>query len=679
VKVGTVRALWIVYFLCLVPALVTLVHRSQFDRGFNSVALVADYAQLLELAQTENVPIEDVLVRVRDEAGVKGLAVLEDTPEFLALRGKCTIVEGVGWPGWNTPEEREEIEKNEGREPEEAAAPETNWPLMMGLRHDMTHLIFTNEADFRRVAAVAQERYGDLVEIPDTNGNGWVLGLAGEPKIVLEWGLGFDEDLVGQLKDMGFDLYPRLRDYPGYPPGTVDAVLTDTARVFPDGLIIFDGDSILGGNVLVPITSVAVRRLGLKAGWVEFAEQAGGSSLADRLPDRTARVHSIEDEEMEIVTPPRAVARYVRAVRERAVRIVYLKPFLLAVDRANRVDKSIEMFRDVREALESKDFRIGKPSTVAEGVASSVFSRVAAILVFGTGLALLLHTLKIRVSMIGLAAILVAAFVVGFVPGWLGQKIVALGIAVVSPTLAISWLVERYDGAWIEIRKLRITSLWPAIGHWVGAVAITATGALMIAASLISTSTLLEIDAFSGVKIALYLPILLSILIGVQLIIPSENRTLAGALSWLLNVPVRIWHVLLGLAGLVALFVMIDRSGNFPIISVAGWENDVRGWFETMLYARPRTKEMLVGHPALMLGLYLGLSNIGFRRALMYAGVVIGSIALTSMTNTFCHIHTAIILSIYRTLAGAVIGGVIGIVLGAIILGLVRGGRRHVT
>ena len=52
----------------------------------------------------------------------------------------------------------------------------------------------------------------------------------------------------------------------------------------------------------------------------------------------------------------------------------------------------------------------------------------------------------------------------------------------------------------------------------------------------------------------------------------------------------------------------------------------------------------------------------------MYAGIVIGSIALTSLTNTFCHIHTPVILSIYRTFAGMIIGGLIGIIAGAIIL-----------
>jgi len=676
-KPGHIRLLWVVYFLCLVPALVTLWHRTEFDRGFNSVALVADYVQLLELAQTENRPVDEVLAAVRDDAGVTRIALLEDTPQFLAQRGLCTIVEGVGWPGWKTPEEREEIERNRGREIEEAEPPSADWPLLMGLSHDKNHLIFDNPDVFRRIATAAQARYPGLVEVIERGNDGGIVSLAGEPKITLEWGLGFDPALVQHLKELGFTLYPRLRNYPEYTADVIDVVLAETAGLFPGGLLIFDGDMITGGSGLVRRTADAMRRLGLRAGWVEFAEQRGADVLADMLANSTARVHSIEDEEMEVITVDRAVARYLRSVRERAVRVVYLKPFLLAVDRADRIEKSVGMFGSVRSALESRGFAIGEPSIVAGPLSASFFARLASMVALAVGIALLLSTLNVRFHSAVFIIILVVVLAVCLLTGCMGQKVAVLGIALVSPTLAIAWLVRRYDGTWCDIRNVRITPFWPTISLWIGAMAITLTGGLLIAASLINQKTLLQIDAFSGVKLALYLPIVLAILIGVQIIIPEENRSFGSGVAWLLNVQLRIWHVLLALVGLIALFIMIDRSGNFPIISVADWENKVRGWLETMLYARPRTKEILVGHPALVLGLYLGLSSLSIRRPLMYAGIVAGSIALTSLTNTFCHIHTPLVLSLYRTGAGAVIGCIIGLILGVVIMSIVAHvGRR---
>ena len=184
-KPGFIRALWVVYFVCLIPALVTLSHRMELDRGFNSVALVADYVQLLQLAQTENVDVDAVLTRVRNEAGVTGIAIMEDTPEFLAQRGLCTIVEGVGWPGWLTPEERDEIERNRGREPDEAEPPSDDWPLLMGLSHDMNHLIFTDTAVYQRIANEALVRYQGLVEVRDDGDAGGVVGVVGDVDLVI--------------------------------------------------------------------------------------------------------------------------------------------------------------------------------------------------------------------------------------------------------------------------------------------------------------------------------------------------------------------------------------------------------------------------------------------------------------------------------------------------------------
>ncbi len=675
-KKGTLVALWVVYFLCLAPALVTLTHRIQLDSGFNSVALVTDYFKLLQLAQTENVPVDDLLARVRDEAGIERIALVEDTPLFLAQKGICTIVEGVGWPDWTSPEEREEIERNEGREPSEPEAPSADWPMLYGLSHDKTHLIFNDQENFLRIAAAALLRYGSMVEVTDNIGPGGIVSLAGDPRVTLEWGLGFDFRLATHLDELGFTIYPRLRDYPGFSEAMVSSILLETVGHFPDGLIIFDGDNVLGGTGPVQTTASRMIDRNLNYGWVEFAEQVGGASLAWLLPNHTARVHSVEDEIQEVYSVDSLITRYVRSARERSVRVIYLKPFLMAIDNSDRIEKSLTLFSGVKSELESTGFVIGEPSRLTGPVTASLFTKIAAALALGIGLTLLLQLVKLRMNIIWLVLFLIGSFAVLFV---MGVKYVALGISIVSPTLAVAWIVGRYDGAWAEIRKLRVTSLWPAVGLWLGAVAITLTGAVLIASSMIDERTLLGIDAFSGVKLALYLPVLLSMLIGVQLIVPGDKQTLLGGLTWLLEFPLKIWHVILGLIGLIAIFVLLDRSGNFPIIPVGDWENQFRGWFETLLYARPRTKEMLIGHPALLIGLYLGLSMINIRRALAFGGVVIGSIALTSMTNTFCHIHTPLVLTLYRTFAGAIIGLIVGLIIGAIVLGLVRHGRPHVT
>jgi len=674
-KKGIFVALWIIYFLCLVPALVTLGHRLTMDKGFNSVALVTDYVKVLEISQAENIPVDDVLVRIHNESGIEKIALVEDTPLFLAQRGLCTIIEGIGWPDWQSPREREEIERNEGREPNEPEPPGADWPLLLGLSHDMNHLIITDPDVFQRVSASAQMRYGNLVEITGSPDGGGVVSLAGDPRVTLEWGLGFDTDLMDSLRGMGFEVYPRLRDYPGYQEDTIQAILENTAEFFPESLIIFDGDNVLGGTGSVRLTAETMSQLGLRYGWIEFAEQVGAASLAWLSPATTARVHSVEEEIQEVYSIDALVARYVRAARERSVRVIYLKPFLMATDNSDRVEKSLQLFSGVKGELESAGFTIGEPSLMGQ-VRAGIITLIAAVLLLAAGSILALKYLGLKLNPVWMIIIAILSFALWLV---MGIKYVGLGIAIICPTLAVIWLVARFDGVWLEIRKLRITPLWPAIGCWFGAIAITLTGAFMIAASLVDEKILLGIDSFSGVKLALYLPVLIAAIVGAQVMLHAEKKNLYDGVKWLLNVNLKIWIVILGLVGLISVFVLLDRSGNFPIVPVADWENQFRGWFENLLYARPRTKEMLIGHPALFLGLYLGFSRILIRRELMYAGTVVGAIALTSMTNTFCHLHTPLILSLYRTFGGLIIGLIIGLIVGAIIMGLVRHGRQHTT
>ena len=83
------------------------------------------------------------------------------------------------------------------------------------------------------------------------------------------------------------------------------------------------------------------------------------------------------------------------------------------------------------------------------------------------------------------------------------------------------------------------------------------------------------------------------------------------------------------------------------------------------MLVRPRTKEFLIGYPALIAGIAFALRG---RRQWAAPLIVIGSIGLVSALNTFCHIHTPIHLSLMRVFNGAVVG----ILLGIVFYGLIR-------
>ena len=104
------------------------------------------------------------------------------------------------------------------------------------------------------------------------------------------------------------------------------------------------------------------------------------------------------------------------------------------------------------------------------------------------------------------------------------------------------------------------------------------------------------------------------------------------------------------LAGAGAVYIL--RTGNFGL-PVANMEIVLREFLEKVLVVRPRTKEFLIGHPAL----YILLRERRGKAAWLMPVAVIGQL---SMVNTFSHIHTPLLVTLIRTGYGLVFGYIIG-------------------
>ncbi|HCF71944.1 MAG TPA: hypothetical protein DER33_10260, partial [Syntrophomonas sp.] len=107
------------------------------------------------------------------------------------------------------------------------------------------------------------------------------------------------------------------------------------------------------------------------------------------------------------------------------------------------------------------------------------------------------------------------------------------------------------------------------------------------------------------------------------------------------------------------LYVYVGRSGNTSGIQVSGLEMRLREILENIFLARPRFKELIIGYPALFALVYLyrkyGKDYIAL---ILGLGVMMGSI---SMVNSFCHVFTAVMTSVNRTLGGLLVGTIIGV------------------
>jgi hypothetical protein len=134
-----------------------------------------------------------------------------------------------------------------------------------------------------------------------------------------------------------------------------------------------------------------------------------------------------------------------------------------------------------------------------------------------------------------------------------------------------------------------------------------------------------------------------------------------------------VWaQAALVLAVLGVMVIYVGRTGNF-IIPVPELEIRAREFLEQAFQYRPRTKELLIGHPLLILG--FGLYAWGDER-LGLAAVVPGAIGQISLLNTFAHIHSPLAASIIRSFWGLVLGACLGsALLYGVLLALGKGQR----
>ena len=120
----------------------------------------------------------------------------------------------------------------------------------------------------------------------------------------------------------------------------------------------------------------------------------------------------------------------------------------------------------------------------------------------------------------------------------------------------------------------------------------------------------------------------------------------------------------------VAVAIYVARTGNEGM-SVSGLELQFRSLLDQILGVRPRTKEFLLGHPALLLLLIYGYRDNRFLPLLLLA-----AIGQASLVNTFAHIHTPLLISLLRACHGLWLGILLGLLVYALIKLATRWGRR---
>ncbi len=475
--------------------------------------------------------------------------------------------------------------------------------------------------------------------------------------------VGFPPHAIEAAKAAELEVVGRLVNYPGAKPHAIKERLTNLNR---SGIrkVIFEGDQVLGFRGAVKDTADAFRHEGLIFGRVEFAKQKGETELAERAPANVIPVHSITQAKMPTLSESAVIERFQKAVRERGVRICYVRMYATASDDLLRAN--CDYIRKIARAITDAGYTL-KSSHPMEDVCAPLSARVLTGAAVGAGAALLLLALFDLSAAAGIlwSAVMILACAGLAASGDAGRKVAALGAALVFPTLAALWAVRRAPEPPSPDRKREgARSLARAIGGLLGAVAITVVGGLLVVGLLSSRAFMLRIDQFMGIKVAHLLPIL--VLAGAFAggiawepdTWQAQKRRLKESFARILESPVAMWQAIGLLAALILIGLMVARSGNDAGLEVSSVELKLRSILDRVLVVRPRTKEFLIGYPLLLLGLAFAMAGQRRWGAIL---VTFGSIGLISALNSFCHIHTPLAITALRTVNGLVIGTIIGL------------------
>lgn len=656
-------AIFIVIIISLAVSIFSLTDRARVESQYRTVLIALDYFQLHKFARYAGTDIDTLLDQLKSE-GFDTIALIEDTPEFLEERGIASVVKGFN------------VEKKVLEGPESARTKEkpeiTNvtedklTAEYLGLSPNQVHVLFNDSMMATRFQQAWARRIGEnrvsLTSYPDENV--WAVSLDGDPEEMYQLGAGFITDTAGSLKMKGFTILPRFRNCRDVMPDVVFEDLKQRYIGLEQNIpVIFDGDEVLGYPNELGETAENLRDSQYQFGFVEFAKQDGERSLGvHSLKVRTnvVRVHSISDEEMEIYTPAKAIARYIRAVRERSVRVVYLKPFPLHTQKVDPVKLNMDYFKGVRDAILKDGFKLGIPeplTVISQGDPFPI--KVFLLLGIGAGVLLLLSLgWGIRSYILSLAFIIGAFYFAGSSPSTLPIKAFGILAGIVFPLLGLAWIFNYY----------KIKGRFPnPLSGFLYMMLFTVAGGLIVASLFKTSLYMLEIDSYTGVKLTFILPIFVAAIICVRLFFREQSSGILKELGFLGDMEIKIKHLALllivGFAGLI----LLTRSGNEPIFAVSDVENSVRGLMETFFAVRPRTKEFLIGHPLMITGLYFLYKDYFKFKSLSFLAIVGGMIGQVSVFNTFCHFHTPLSISILRSIYGLVVGAVLGVLLAVVI------------
>ena len=630
ILVGFACALWVNFGV-----------RAPIEAGDRTIGLIVDYDELRRLAEgSHGVEFADLL-RDAYSAGATGLAIRERILSDWEIAGDVSVFSGG--------QLKFQLEAKYG----ESFANSTGG---MEIVPSMTYVLTKDPLVFDQILT-ALESKGRFPESFEVEGYRCIAAqLHSSERANL--GLGFPLAQLEEAAAAGLEIIPRLRSWmPATEEGIVEAFRW--VAMIPNLVGVGFNDLMLPGDGTQPevLDAIAaeVVALGVPLVTFEFYDQGGMPDLVARLDNYLIRAHAISETEIRNYTIfQKAMDRYSLAVSERNIRYIFLRFYNLASPAAS-MESNIELITQVRDGLLTTGLSMGSPEPLPNfkiGGAPMFLLGASVIAAGGWVLALALSPFFKKKWHLPYGILVAFGFVVWagllYAAPAMSRKLLALASAVVFSSLgALLVITFEPKNRVIESRSMKLVR---AVGQFLVVSVLSFAGAMITSALLADLSYMLKMNSFVGVKVSHVIPLVL-----VPLILLLRDMDWLGVISKIAKSNFKVWQLVVSLIILAGLVLYVIRTGSDSPAMVSSLETRIRQILDNILGVRPRTKELLVGHPMMLILLYYGY------RYTMIPVLVIGIIGQISIINTYTHIHTPLMISVQRSAHGLWIGTLIGI------------------
>ena len=683
IVVGLVCALWLNFV------------RHDVEKQNNTVEMAMEYEGLRKLAALQGLPEEDVLRQFK-EAGINSLMIFDTTLERLTKNGELQTATGgelrqaamlgaeKGVFAYVPAEALEENAAYAAAAADASILEDVEQDLCLRYGADRVQVVSENP----RIIKVK----GSTTPLPD--------GRYDEPQGLLQAPLGLPVHDLRKVNALGFKIIVRPQNYIEVTDEQIDAIFDRIKEAgVPVAALMPCGTEVVGYPNKMQHLGERMKENNMTLVMLEhytqlqFAKIDGLLPLAEFNDYKAARSYVIDPTEQKKISVGEALRRWALTDEERNIRVNYIRPFLMPEGGQDIMKTNLKYVRDIKASVEARGYTIGEAGVFAakgDGFAPyfpSKLSFIPVLLAIVAGVVLylsLLFNLSGSKQLALWAVLSAGGLALLFIGrGLLTRQLLALAAASVFPVLSMSVIFNIWDKNTTDKHSL-LSICWKGIWQLALAIALSLVGAAFLSAILTDSRFLLEIDIYRGVKLTFILPVIFTAILFIKRydllqVVGKGLQTLWKRLNGLLDTGLTFRHVVVLLVLMFIAYYFVGRSGHTGGVPVPAIELKMRAFLEQLMYARPREKEFMIGHPMFFLAV-LAVYRCAPRwwQFALTCAAVIGQ---GSLVQTFCHMRTPVVMSFVRALDGYAVGVVFGVagvlVIGALLPFVLKLRRRY--